>query len=96
MAALAALFLFARPLVKKLAHLKADPSKVKAKLAGKIVSRPGYVTFARVIIDGESAVPIMTTGAGILSSVAKAGGYVLVPEEIEGIEEGKVVVVNLF
>lgn len=95
-AALAALFLFVRPLVKKLAHLRDDPSRVKAMLAEKIVSRPGYITFARVILDGDRAAPIMTTGAGILSSVAKAGGYVLVPEEMEGIEEGKIVEVNLF
>ncbi len=37
----------------------------------------------------------MTTGAGILSSVARADGYVLVAEEVEGREKGEMVEVNL-
>ncbi|MHC1631910.1 MAG: molybdopterin molybdotransferase MoeA [Methanotrichaceae archaeon] len=94
-AALAALYLFAKPLIKKLAHLEDLPIQVKAKLTRKIVSRPGYLTFARIKLDDDKATPIMTTGAGILSSVAQAQGYVLVPEELEGIEPGDTVTVNL-
>ncbi len=33
----------------------------------------------------------MTSGAGILSSVAKADGYVVVPPNIEGYEAGTLV-----
>jgi molybdopterin molybdotransferase len=94
-AALAALYIFARPLITMMAHRTDFPRTVTAKLGGKIVSRPGYLTFARVSLGDGVATPIMTTGAGILSSVARAEGYVLVPEEVEGREKGEVVEVNL-
>jgi molybdopterin molybdotransferase len=94
-AALAALYIFARPLITMMAHRTDLPRAVPAKLAGKIVSRPGYLTFARVGLKEGVATPIMTTGAGILSSVARAEGYVLVPEEVEGREKGEMVEVNL-
>ncbi|HPJ83791.1 MAG TPA: molybdopterin molybdotransferase MoeA [Methanothrix sp.] len=94
-AALAALYIFARPLITMMAHRTDLPRAVPAKLGGKIVSRPGYLTFARVSLKDGVATPIMTTGAGILSSVARAEGYVLVPEEVEGREKGEMVEVNL-
>lgn len=94
-AALAALYLFARPLIKKLAHLREDRPQVEAELTRKITSRPGYLSFTRVALKDGLATPIMTTGAGILSSVAQAQGYVLVPEEVEGIEPGEKTIVNL-
>ncbi len=94
-AALSALYIFARPLITMMAHRTDLPRIVTAKLEGKIVSRPGYLTFARVSLADGVATPIMTSGAGILSSVARAEGYVLVPEELEGREKGEMVEVNL-
>jgi len=38
----------------------------------------------------------MISGAGILSSVARADGFVLVPENLEGMEAGDMVDVMLF
>ena len=38
----------------------------------------------------------MISGAGILSSVARTDGFVLVAEEREGIEEGETVEVMMF
>jgi molybdopterin molybdotransferase len=70
--------------------------KVSARLARKIPSRPGYLSLVRVALGGEQAEPIMISRAGILSSVARADGFVLVPEEREGIEAGETVEVNLF
>jgi molybdopterin molybdotransferase len=94
-AALSALYIFGRPLITMMAHRTDLPRAVPARLDGKIVSRPGYLTFARVSLKDGVATPIMTTGAGILSSVARAEGYVLVPEEVEGREKGEMVEVNL-
>lgn len=94
-AALSALYIFARPLITMMAHRTDLPRTVEARLEGKIVSRPGYLTFARVSLNDGVATPIMTSGAGILSSVARAEGYVLVPEEVEGREKGQMVEVNL-
>ncbi len=95
-AALSDLYLFVRPALKKMAHLRDDKPKVTAKLAGKLVSKAGYLSIARVALKNGEAVPIMVSGAGILSSVARADGFVIVPEEREGMEAGEMVEVNLF
>ena len=50
--------------------------------------------FVRVVFDGDKVRPL-TGKAGVLSSVAKAVGYVLVPENIEGYEDGQEVDVFL-
>ena len=94
-AALADLYLFVRPALKKLAHLNDAVPKTTTRLARKIASKPGYLGIVRVKIDGEMAMPIMTSGAGILSSVARADGFVIVPEELEGIEAGETVEVMM-
>ncbi|NTV27787.1 MAG: molybdopterin molybdenumtransferase MoeA, partial [Methanothrix sp.] len=65
-------------------------------LARKIPSRPGYLSMVRVALKDGKAEPIMISGAGILSSVARADGFVIVPEELEGLEAGETVEVNLF
>jgi molybdopterin molybdotransferase len=36
------------------------------------------------------------SGAGILSSLVKANGFIIVPENVEGYEEGETVEVELF
>lgn len=94
-AALVDLYLFVRPALKKLAHLNDTVPKTTARLARKIASKTGYLSIVRVKIEGEIAVPIMTSGAGILSSVARADGFVIVPEDLEGIEAGEMVDVTL-
>jgi molybdopterin molybdotransferase len=95
-AALAALYLFVRPAVKRMAHLPEDQPVHLARLSRKIASRAGYESIVRVALKGGEAEPIMASGAGILSSVARADGYVVVPEELEGLEGGEEVEVNLF
>lgn len=94
-AALADLYLFVRPALKKLAHLNDAAPKTNARLSRKIASKPGYLGIVRVKIDDGMAVPIMTSGAGILSSVARADGFVIVPEDLEGIEAGEIVEVMI-
>jgi molybdopterin molybdotransferase len=95
-AALSALYLLVRPVLRRMAHLDETLPKVNARLAGKITSRPGYLSIVRVTLSGDKAMPIMSSGAGILSSVARADGFVVVPEEKEGIETGEMVEVSLF
>jgi molybdopterin molybdotransferase len=95
-AALSDLYLFVRPALQKMAHRSDQPLKVSARLARKIPSRPGYLSLVRVALKNGEAEPIMISGAGILSSVARADGFVLVSEEREGIEEGETVEVMLF
>ena len=95
-AALSDLYLFVRPALQKMSHRSDQQPKVSARLLRKIPSRPGYLSMVRVALRGEQAEPIMISGAGILSSVARADGFVLVPENLEGMEAGDMVDVMLF
>jgi molybdopterin molybdotransferase len=42
------------------------------------------------------AEPIRTSGAGILSSLIHSNGFIIVPEHVEGYEEGELVDVELY
>ncbi|ELZ82683.1 molybdenum cofactor synthesis protein [Haloferax elongans ATCC BAA-1513] len=44
--------------------------------------------------DTPTAEPTRTSGSGILSSVARSDGWVVVPEELEGYDEGETVTVE--
>jgi len=90
-AALSDLYLFVRPALKKMAHLNDSLPKFTVRLARKIASRPGYVSVVRVALKDGEAEPIMVSGAGIMSSVAKADGFIIIPEEREGVEGGEMV-----
>ncbi|MFA7374743.1 MAG: molybdopterin molybdenumtransferase MoeA, partial [Methanothrix soehngenii] len=83
--------------IKRMAHLDDKPIRVQARLARKMPSKPGYLSLVRVAFREDGRVePIMVSGAGILSSVARADGFVVVPEELEGFEEGDMVEVVLY
>ena len=69
----------------------------RAVLARKLVSQLGRTDYARVRFDGEGrVVPIMVSGASILSSTTQADGAVIVPDEREGHGEGEEVEVYLY
>ena len=97
---------FLRPAIKWSGHLPLeDHPSTEAVLDRKIPSEPGVRTFARVRLDreeatadGENDVPTATptraSGAGVLSSVALADGWVVVPEDSEGIPAGDRVTVQ--
>jgi molybdopterin molybdotransferase len=90
---------FLRPALKWCGGLPlTDPPTVAARLERKIASEPGTKTFARVRLDGEGdervAVPTRASGSGVLSSVALADGWVVVPEEREGIPADETVSVE--
>ncbi len=85
---------------------------VEATLERKIPSEPGTRTFARVSLEasGDStadaaapsevgdwvATPTRASGSGVLSSVALADGWVVVPESREGIPARESVTVELW
>jgi molybdopterin molybdotransferase len=95
-AGLVALYFFVRPGIRKLGSIPRVPDPVfRKRLAAKISSKIGYVNFIRVVFEGDRVRPLMGAGAGVLSSVAKADGYVMVPENVEGYEEGQEVDVFL-
>jgi len=71
---------------------------VTARLDEKVYSEPGIRSFARVQLtedDGEwIATTVRASGAGVLSSVALSDGWVVVPEQSEGLAEGETVAVE--
>lgn len=109
-AGIVALYFFARAALRRLGRMPDEPDRaVRAVLSGKIVSRIGYKTFARVKIETphttpylntgskSKAIPLATSGAGILSSVSKADGFVIIPPNVEGYgkdEEVEVVLIE--
>lgn len=95
-AGLVALYFFVRPGIRKLASIpEVSELILKKRLVAKIPSKIGYVNFVRVVFEENTARPLTGAGAGILNSVAKADGFVLVPENVEGYEEGEEVDVFL-
>ena len=95
---------FLRPAAKRVGHMAcpAFPTRT-ATLDRKISSDPGTRTFVRVQLqaadgdegtDEEVAVPTRASGAGVLSSVALADGWVVVPEGREGYDAGATVAVE--
>ena len=73
---------------------------VKAKLRRRVAGVLGSRTYVRVQVaerEGDVyAEPVRTSGAGILSSLVQANGFIIVPEHVEGYEEGQTVEVELF
>jgi molybdopterin molybdotransferase len=73
---------------------------VRAKLLRRVAGVLGSRTYVRVRVaeQGETvfADPVRTSGAGILSSLVQANGFIIVPEQVEGYEEGQLVEVELF
>lgn len=69
---------------------------VRARLAKKIGSVIGRTDFCRVNLASDgSVVPLTSGGAGSLTTVTRADGIVVVPKEMEGLEEGTEVEVEL-
>jgi len=93
--------IFARPLILRLLGVESEPRPVlKAKLTRKVASALGRRVFLRITAfernDEFFAEPIRIKGAGVLSTMTKANGYVIIPENREGLEEGESVIVHLF
>jgi len=74
--------------------------KVRARLSRRVAGVLGSRTYIRVLVrttaDHPLADPVRTSGAGILSSLVQANGFIIVPEHVEGYEEGELVEVELF
>ena len=68
--------------------------KITMPLKRNIASELGRVDFVRVKIDREVE-PIRITGSGVISSLIKSDGYILIPENVEGYEKGEFVDVYL-
>jgi molybdenum cofactor synthesis domain-containing protein len=98
--AMVAFKMFVEPLIAKLMCTRVRvEAKVKARLDRRIAATGGLKTFLRLKLEackeGFVAKPIRAFGAGVISSMSKADGYTIIPENFEGLEKGQEIEVNL-
>ncbi|MEM1984297.1 MAG: molybdopterin molybdotransferase MoeA [Candidatus Korarchaeum sp.] len=90
------------PIICKLLGIQGHPVRtvIRARLSQRVPSSPGVRHYVRVKIlreNGEyKAVPVRIGGAGIVSSLVRADGFLVIPEEVEGYEEGAYVDVVVY
>jgi len=92
---------FARPVILKLLGIEHESRPLlKAKLTRRVSGVLGRRVFLRVNVferDNDFfAEPVRTKGSGLLTTMTKANGYVVIPEDREGLEQGETVMVHLF
>jgi molybdopterin molybdotransferase len=92
---------FVRPTVLRLLGVQNEPRLwVEARLTRRVAGALGRRVYLRVKVverKGELlAVPVLAKGSGLLSSLTKANGYVVISEDREGLEKDEKVTVHLF
>jgi putative molybdopterin biosynthesis protein len=87
------------PLIQRMARAKGRSEReVEAKLAQRVNGAKGRRWFLPVHLlkgNGEKAYPILAS-SGAVGTLARADGYIVVPEDVEYIERGEPVQVRLF
>lgn len=93
---------FGRPLISRMLGMNQTEPRpiVKAKLSKRIASALGRKTYVRVKVTEENgellAEPVSAKGSGAITTMTQSNGYVIVPENREGISEGEIVTVQMF
>jgi molybdopterin molybdotransferase len=101
-AAIVGFEVFARPLICRMLGMKKEKTRptVKVVMTRRISSALGRKTFVRVkafMKNGEVfAEPVSAKGSGAISTMTRGNGFVVVPENREGVAEGEMVTVRLF
>jgi molybdopterin molybdotransferase len=98
-AALVGFDVFVRPaLQRQLGQREGrENRRVRGRLRRKVASALNRTDFVRVRLVGEGEVePLRSGGAGVLTSVTRADGFVIVPRDDEGFEAGSEVEVYLY
>jgi molybdopterin molybdotransferase len=92
---------FVRPVILKLLGVEHEPRPiVKARITKRISGALGRRVYLRVSIyrkgDDFFVDPLRTKGSGLLTSMTRANGYVIIPENREGLDQDETVLVHLF
>lgn len=99
-AAFSTLEVLVKPLLRGIGLELPEYPRVRARLTRRVTVKMGVVGFARVRVypceGGYCAEPVMVGGSGSLASLLRGNGFVIVPEGLEGYEEGEEVEVSLF
>lgn len=91
---------FVRPAIRKMGgHIKIYRATIEAIAREKVTPRPGRLFFARCLVTRQDGVCYATTtgeqGSGILMSMARANGLMIVPDTAAGINPGDKVKVQI-
>jgi molybdopterin molybdotransferase len=101
-AAIVGFEVFARPLICKMLGMKKEEARpaIKATMTRRVSSALGRKTFVRVRAFEKNgdvfAEPVSARGSGAISTMTRGNGFVIVPENREGVTEGELVTVRLF
>jgi len=67
---------------------KRNPLLVHKNAAKKIASTLGRTDYIRARMEGDMVRPLKIKGSGIIRSMVESDSYIIIPENLEGIEEG--------
>lgn len=101
-AAMVGFEVFGRPLIFRMLGLRQAECRfaVQAKMTRKVATTLGRKNFVRVSVFQHNhklfAEPVSARGSSMISTMTRANGYVVVPENREGLEEGESVSVQMF
>jgi len=101
-AAIVGFEVFGRPMVCRLLGMSETEPRpmLKAVLSRRVASALGRKTYVRVRVtlkEGEFyAEPVSAKGSGSISTMTQSNGFVVVPENREGVSEGETVIVHMF
>lgn len=94
-AALVAFEVFVQPVIEMILGVKPQPeARTRGLLTRRVTTPSGVRSYVRVRVkkDRQGAFtvePLRLTGSGILSSMTRANGILIVPEGTEGFDEGE-------
>lgn len=88
-----------KPVLRKLIYKEIkEKTKIEATLSKRIMSNLKYEEFIRVKIgymNGKYVATPIKRGAGTITTLVHADGVVRIPQNVEGVEEGEIIEVEL-
>jgi len=89
-------YIFLVPAIRKIARLPPkEPSTIRARMGKRIVSASGREQFLPVKLVEGKAYPVFKM-SGDITSMARADGYIILPTNLDVIEEGEEVTVIMY
>ncbi|MHC1740789.1 MAG: molybdopterin biosynthesis protein [Anaerolineaceae bacterium] len=90
-----------KPLLEKWLGLPdyKEPNEIEAILTRKVASPAGDDDYLRVVlgyVEGRLLATPLSRGAGVITSLSKADGIVIIPRNVQGINSGEKVRVRLY
>lgn len=88
-------YVFLAPALRRLAGLlRVEPRTVRARMGSRFVSKSGREQFLTVRLEDDVAYPVFKK-SGTITSMSSADGYILLPVDLDTIDEGEEVTVTL-